>query len=62
MPEIEILSRTPYVTVDKDRKLAPSTFVVYRDVDGKVGTIVLGKGEPRDAEIVEAIKKRTAAR
>jgi len=62
MPEIEILSRTPYVTVDKNRKLAASTFIVYKDVDGRLGTIVLGKAEPKDAEVVEAIRKRTAAR
>jgi len=62
MPEVTVLSRTPYVTVSKDQKLEHTTFVVYRDKDGRVGTIVVGKASPSDADVEAEVKKRLAAK
>ena len=61
MPEFEVLSRTPYAWVNEKRELVSSTFVVYRDVEGRVGTIVVPKAKPTDAEILAAVKKRRGA-
>ena len=61
MPEFKVLSRTPYALVNEKRELAASTFVVYRDAEGRVGTIVVEKAKPSDAEILAAIKKRRGA-
>jgi len=58
MPEITVLSKTPSTYMGADRKLVETTFVVYKDKEGRVGTIVVHKAKPSDAEILEAIKKR----
>jgi len=58
MPEITVLSRTPYATVNEKRQLVESTFVVYKDKDGRVGTIVVYKAKPSDADVEAAVKKR----
>jgi len=60
MPEITVLSKTPYAWVNAKRELQASTFVVYQDKEGRVGTIVIQKKEPTDSEIQDAIKKRAA--
>jgi len=60
MPEITVMSKTPYAWVNAKRELVQSTFVVYKDKEGRVGTIVVQKKEPSDSEIQEAIKKRAA--
>jgi len=62
MPEIMILSKTPSAYMSLDRKLVETTFVVFKDKDGRVGTIVIHKAKPTDAEIADEIKKREAAR
>jgi len=62
MPEFKVLSRTPSAYVNEKRQLVESTFVVYQDKDGHVGTIVIPKAGPTDAEIEDAVKKRAAAR
>ena len=61
LAEFKVLSRAPYVLVNEKRELAASTFVVYRDAEGRVGTIVVPKAEPTDAEILAAVKKRRGA-
>jgi len=60
VPEITILSKTPSVYVGVDRKLVETTFVVYKDKEGRVGTIVVPKAKPSDSEILDAVKKRGA--
>jgi len=60
MPEIEIVSKTPYATVNEKRQLVESTFVVYKDKNGRVGTIVVAKAKPSDADVEAAVKKRQA--
>jgi len=62
MPDVTILSKTPSAYVSADRKLVETTFVVYKDKDGRVGTIVIHKAKPSDSEIADEIKKREAAR
>lgn len=54
------MSRTPHVFVNAERKLVSSSFVVFKDEEGRVGTIVIRKPKPTDAEIKEAVKKRAA--
>lgn len=61
MPEFEVLSQMPYVWIDEDRKFVQATFVVYRDAEGLIGTIVVPKPKPSDAEIQAAVKKRAGA-
>ena len=61
LAEFEVLSRTPYAWVNEKRELISSTFVVYRDAEDLVGTIVVPKAEPTDAEILAAVKKRRGA-
>ena len=58
LAEFEVLSRTPYAWVNEKRELVASTFAVYRDAEGRVGTIVIPKAKPSDAEVLAAIKKR----
>jgi len=60
MPEIEILSQTPYSWVNEKGQLTESTFVVYRDQQGRVGSIVIKKAKPTTSEIESEIKKRQA--
>jgi len=60
MPEYTVLSRTPSAYVNAERKLVETTFIVYKDKVGHVGTIVVHKAKPTDAEIEDAIKKRAA--
>jgi len=62
IPEITVLSRTPYAWVNEKRELVQSTFVVYRDKEGRVGTIVVGKAKPTDADVEAEVKKRLAAK
>jgi len=62
MPEITVLSKTPSAWVNAKKELVTSTFVVYRDKDGRVGTIVVAKKDPSDVEIEAEVKKRAAAR
>jgi len=62
MPEYTILSRTPSAYVNAERKLVETTFVVFKDKDGRVGTIVIHKAKPSDTEVEAEIKKREAAR
>lgn len=61
LAEFEVLSRTPYAWVNEKRELISSTFVVYRDAEGRVGTIVVPKAKPSDAEVLAAVKKRRGA-
>ena len=61
LAELEVLSRTPYAWVNEKRELAASTFVVYRDAEGRVGTILVAKAKPTDADIMAAVKKRRGA-
>jgi len=62
MPEITVLTKTPYAWVNAKRELVESTFVVYKDKDGRVGTVVMPKREPSDREIEDEVKKRAAGR
>jgi len=62
MPEITVLSKTPYSWVNENGQLTESTFVVYREKEGRVGSIVIKKGKPTDTEIEAEIKKRQAGR
>jgi len=62
MPEITVLSKTPYAWINAKRDLVSSTFVVYRDKEGHVGTIVVPKKDPSDADIEAEVKKRAAGR
>ena len=59
MAEFEILSSTPFVWVNAKRELAQSSFVTYRDEEGRVGTITIRKAEPSLAEVKAAVKERT---
>jgi len=59
--KFEVLSRTPSAYMGKDRKLVESTFVVYKDAEGRVGTIVIGKKAPTDADVEAEVKKRAAS-
>jgi len=61
LAEIEIVSQTPYATVDRERKLQTSTFVVYKTED-RVAAIVIHKAKPSKEEIAKAIKDREAKR
>ena len=47
--------------MNEKRELVASTFVVYKDAEGRVGTIVIAKAKPTDAEILAAVKKRRGA-
>jgi len=58
VPEVTILSQTPYAWVNKERKLVESTFVVYKDKAGHVGTIVIGKPKVIEADVEAELKKR----
>jgi len=60
MPEIEIVSTTPFVAVAKDHKLGSVTFVVYKTKDGKVGAVNVDKAEPTVTDVEAAIKAREA--
>jgi len=60
MPEIEVLSQTPYSWINEKGQLTESTFVVYKDQQGRVGSIVVKKAKPTQAEIEAEIKKRQA--
>jgi len=60
MPKLEILSQTPYSWIDKDRKLVQSTFVVYKDEAGRVGTVVVKKPKAEPADVEAELKKRAA--
>jgi len=62
MPEIEVLSKTPYSWVNEQGRLVESTFVVYREKEGRVGSIVIKKSKPENREIEEEVKKRQAGR
>lgn len=59
--EFEIVSESPYAWVDADRKIVQSTFVVYR-LKGTVGTIVVRKAKPSEAEVKRAIEEREKVR
>ena len=61
LAEFEVLSKTPYAWVNEKRELVASSFVVYRDAEGRVGTIVIPKAKPTDADIMAAVKKRRGA-
>lgn len=52
------MSRTPYAYVNEKRELVQSTFVVFKDAEGRVGTIVLHKAKPTDDEVKRAVEKR----
>lgn len=56
--KFEVLSQTPYVWVNAERKLVQSTFVTYRDETGRVGTIVIRKAKPTLDEVKAAVEKR----
>lgn len=58
MAEFKVLSKTPYSYVGAERKLVESTFVVFKDAEGRVGTIVIRKAKPTDAEVAAEVKKR----
>ena len=58
LAEFAILSSTPYVWVNADRKLMQSSFVTYRDAEGRVGSIVVPKVKPSVAEVEAALKER----
>jgi len=60
MPKIEIVSKTPFVSVTKDRKLEQVVFVTYKLEDGRIGAVVVDKLEPTEADVEAAIKKREA--
>ena len=62
LAEFKVLSRTPYAYVNAKRELISSTFVVFRDAEGRVGTIVIRKAKPTDAEIKAEVEKRAAGR
>ena len=61
LTEFKVLSRAPYVLVNEKRELVQASFVVFRDAEGRVGTIVIEKATPTDAEILAAVKKRRGA-
>lgn len=58
LAEFEMLSSTPYVWVNKDRRLVESSFVTYRDETGHVGTIVVRKKTPTLEDVKAAVKER----
>ena len=58
MAEFTVLSKTPYAWVNAKRELVQSSFVVYRDEEGRVGTIVVKKAVPSDAEVKAEVAKR----
>jgi len=58
MPGIVVVSRTPYAWVNEKRQLVESTFVVYKDKEGRVGTIVINKAAPTDTDVETEVKKR----
>lgn len=60
LAEFKVLSMTPHVFVDAERKLVESTFVVFKDEDDRVGTIVIRKAKPTAAEVQAEVKKRRA--
>jgi len=62
MPEITVISRTAYATVNEKRQLVESTFVVYKDKAGRVGTIVIDKAKPSDADVETEVKKRQSGK
>lgn len=62
MAEFEIVSTTPYAWVSAERKLVQSTMVVYRDEEGRVGTIVVRKAKPSKDEVKRAVAEREKAR
>jgi len=62
MPEIEIVSTTPFVSVSKDRKLETIAFVVYKTKDGRVGAVTVDKTMPTPSDVEAAIKAREARR
>lgn len=61
MPEFEVLSKTPYVLVNEKREFVQATFAVYRDSEGRVGTIVMLKAKASDSDVQAAVKKRAGA-
>jgi len=56
--EIKILAQVPFEWLDAEGKPIYSTYVTYQDKAGRVGSIVIRKKEPSEAEILEAIKGR----
>ena len=62
LAEFKVLSRTPYAWVNAERKLVESTFVVFKDAEGRVGTIVVNKAKPSEDDVSKAIKDREKAR
>lgn len=60
MSKTEIVSKTPFVAVGRDGKLASTTFVVYKREDGRVGAVTVDKAEPTLADVDAAIKAREA--
>jgi len=61
VPRITVLSRTPYTWVDEKRALAESTFVVFRDEAGRIGTIVVPGRKPSDSDVEKAVTERARA-
>jgi len=60
VPDIEVLSQTPYSWVNEKGQLTESTFIVYREKEGRVGSIVVKKAKPTQSEIETEIRKRQA--
>ena len=61
MAEIEIISSSFTELPDEKGKLQPYTHVVYRDEEGRIGTVTILKKDPSDAEIAGAIRKQREA-
>ena len=61
MAEFTVLSKTPFTWVNAKRELVQSCFCVYRDEEGRVGTINVRKAAPADAEVKAAVKKRAGS-
>ena len=62
LAEFEVLSRTPYAWVNAARKLVESTFVVFRDAEGRVGTILIEKAKPTLDDVKKAVAERAKGR
>jgi len=57
-PSVEILHSSFTQLPDEKGVLQPRTHIVYRDENGMIGTVVIPKKDPSDADIREAIRKQ----
>ena len=60
-PQIEVLYSSFSELPDPEGKLQPYTHVVYRDEEGRIGTVTIIKKDPSDVEIAAAVRKQREA-